>query len=207
MFNFNLDGTTKKVVMGALAGVAVAAIGFIVVYKDKENEQDIQNKIDEEIADRCADIDTQILDKEMTVDEGYDAKQKAMAEVKFKYDKKAQRKLKLLNGVVKVGLWANNHKEACSGIIALLGIATAAVSLVNGIRRFGVKNKIESRLTNIEKICDDRQWIYRKGYNDSFHTTVKCIKAALTDPQYEGIFEMRSADDVSLIKVKVAEAA
>lgn len=207
MFNFNLDGTTKKVVMGALAGVAVAAIGFIVVYKDKENEQDIQNKIDEEIADRCADIDTQILDKEMTVDEGYDAKQKAMAEVKFKYDKKAQRKLKLLNGVVKVGLWANNHKEACSGIIALLGIATAAVSLVNGIRSFGVKNKIESRLTNIEKICDDRQWIYRKGYNDSFHTTVKCIKAALTDPQYEGIFEMRSADDVSLIKVKVAEAA
>ena len=207
MFNFNLDGTTKKVVMGALAGVAVAAIGLIVVYKDKENEQEIQNKIDEEIADRCDEIDTRLLDNKMTSEEATDAKQKAMAEVKFKYDKKAQRKARLLNGVVKVGLWANNHKEACSGIIALLGMATAAVSLVNGIREFGKKSKIQKQLDRVEKICDDRQWVYKKGYNDSFHTTVKCIKAALTDPQYEGIFEMRSADDVSLIKVKVAEAA
>ena len=207
MFNFNLDGTAKKVVMGALAGVAVAAIGLIVVYKNKEDGQEIQNKIDEEVADRCAEIDVQILDKEMTVDEGYDAKRRAQEEVRLKYDKKAQRKARLLNGVVKVGLWANDHKDACSGIIALLGMATAAVSLVNGIREFGKKSKIQKQLDRVEKICDDRQWVYKKGYNDSFHTTVKCIKAALTDPQYEGIFEMRSADDVSLIKVKVAEAA
>lgn len=205
MFNFNLDN--RKVIFGALAGVAVAAIGLIVVYKDKNDEQEIQNKIDEEIADRCDEIDTKLLDGEMTVYEADDAKQKAQAEVKFKYDKKAQRKAKILNGVVKAGLWANDHKDACSGIIALLGMATAAVSLVNGVREFGKKSKILKQLDRIEKISDDREWVYKKGYNDSFHTTIKCIKAALTDPQYEGIFEMRSSDDVSLIKVKVAEAA
>ena len=205
MFNFNLDN--KKVIFGALAGVAVAAIGLIVVYKNKEDEHAIQNKIDEEIADRCDEIDTKLLDNEITAEEAIDAKQRARAEVNFKYDRKAQRKARLLNGVVNAGLWANDHKDACSGIIALLGMATAAVSLINGIREFGKKSKIQKQLDRVEKICDDRQWIYRKGYNDSFHKTIKCIKAALTDPQYEGIFEMRSADDVSLIKVKVAEAA
>lgn len=203
MFNFNLDN--RKVIFGALAGVAVAAIGLIVVYKDKNDEQEIQNKIDEEIADRCDEIDTKLLDGEMTVDEADDAKQKAQAEVKFKYDKKAQRKAKVLNGVVKAGLWANDHKDACSGVIVLLGMATAAVSLVNGVRELGKKSKILKQLDRIEHQSVDHA--YRAGYNDSFHTTIKCIKAALTDPQYEGIFEMRSSDDVSLIKVKVAEAA
>lgn len=207
MFNFNLDGTAKKVVMGALAGVAVAAIGLIVVYKDKKDEQEIQNKIDGEIADRCAEIDIQAIDGKMTVDEASDAKRRASEEVKFKYDKKLQRQLKLLNVVTKIGLWAEENKKVCAGLAALFGTATTVVGFVNGIRSFGMKNKIESRLANIEKICDDRQWVYRKGYNDSFHKTVSCIKAALTDPQYEGIFEMRSADDISLIKVKVAEAA
>ena len=205
MFNFNLDGTTKKVVMGALAGVAVAAIGLIVVYKNKEDEQAIQNKIDEEIADRCDEIDTKLLDNEMTAEEAIDAKQRARAEVNFKYDRKAQRKARLLNGVVNAGLWANDHKDACSGIIALLGMATAAVSLINGIREFGKKSKILKQLDRIEHQSIDHA--YRSGYNDSFYTTIKCIKAALTDPQYEGIFEMKSHDDTSLIKVKVAEAA
>ena len=205
MFNFNLDGTAKKVVMGALAVVAVAAIGLIVVYKDKENEQEIQNKIEEEIADRCDEIDTKLLNNEMTSEEATDAKQKAMAEVKFKYDKKAQRKAKLLNGIIKVGLWANDHKEACSGIIALLGMATAAVSLVNGIREFGKKSKILKQLDRIE--TQSIKHAYRAGYNDSFHTTIKCIKAALTDPQYDGIYEMVSSDNVTLLKVKVSEAA
>ena len=205
MFNFNLDN--RKVIFGALAGVAVAAIGLIVVYKDKNDEQEIQNKIDEEIADRCDEVEEKLLNNEMTVAEADDAKQRINEEVKFKYDKKAQRKAKILNGVVKAGLWANDHKEACSGIIALLGMATAAVSLVNGIREFGKKSKILKQLDRIEKISDDREWVYRKVYNDSFHTTIKCIKAALTDPQYEGIFEMRSSDNTSLLKVKVSEAA
>lgn len=207
MFNFNLDN--KKVIFGALAGVAVAAIGLIVVYKDTKakEEEKIQKKMDEEIVDRQTQNDMDLLDKKITKEEHDDIEQRINEEVKLKYDKKAQRKAKLLNGIVKVGLWANDNKSACVGITTLFGTATAIVAFVNGIREFGKKSKIQKQLDRIEKISDDREWVYKKGYNDSFDTTIKCIKAALTDPQYEGIFEMRSSDDVSLIKVKVAEAA
>lgn len=207
MFNFNLDN--KKVIFGALAGVAVAALGLIIVYKDTKakEEEKIQKKMDEEIVDRQTQNDMDLLDKKITKEEHDDIEQRINEEVKLKYDKKAQRKAKLLNGIVKVGLWANDNKSACVGITTLFGTATAIVAFVNGIREFGKKSKIQKQLDRIEKISDDREWVYKKGYNDSFDTTIKCIKAALTDPQYEGIFEMRSSDDVSLIKVKVAEAA
>lgn len=207
MFNFNLDN--KKVIFGALAGVAVAALGLIIVYKDTKakEEQETQKKIEEEVADRCAQNDMDLLDNKVTKAEHDDIEQRIHEEVKFKYDKKAQRRLRLLEKVTKVGLWANDNKEACVGITTLFGTATAIVAFVNGIREFGKKSKIQKQLDRIEKISDDREWVYKKGYNDSFDTTIKCIKAALTDPQYEGIFEMRSSDDVSLIKVKVAEAA
>lgn len=205
MFNFNLEN--KKVIFGALAGVAVAALGLIVVYKDKKEkeEQAIKNKMNDEIIDRCAQNDLDLLDKKITVEEHDDNEQRIREEVKFKYDKKAQRQLKLANGVLKVGLWANTHKDACTGIATILGVATAAVSLVNGIREFGKKSKIQKQLDRIETKSVDNA--YKSGYNDSFYTTIKCIKAALTDPQYKGIFDMRSADGVSLLKVKVSEAA
>ena len=203
MFNFNLDN--KKVIFGALAGVAVAAIGLIVVYKDAKakEEEEIQKKIDEEVVDRCSQNDMDLLDNKITKEEHDDIEQRINEEVKLKYDKKAQRKAKVLNGVVKVGLWANDNKNACVGITTLFGTATAIVAFVNGIREFGKKSKIQTQLDRIEKSMYNKGYSF--GYNDCLTETVVEIKEALADKE-NPIFEIwKSGKEV--LKVKVSEAA
>lgn len=203
MFNFNLDN--KKVIFGALAGVAVAAIGLIVVYKDTKakEEEKIQKKMDEEIVDRQTQNDMDLLDKKITKEEHDDIEQRINEEVKLKYDKKAQRKAKLLNGIVKVGLWANDNKEACVGITTLFGTATAIVAFVNGIREFGKKSKIQKQLDRIEKSMYDKGYSF--GYNDCLTTTMIEINEALADKE-NPVFEIWKTGK-AVLKVKVAEAA
>lgn len=203
MFNFNLDN--KKVIFGALAGVAVAAIGLIVVYKDTKakEEEKIQKKMDEEIVDRQTQNDMDLLDKKITKEEHDDIEQRINEEVKLKYDKKAQRKAKLLNGVVKVGLWANDNKDACVGITTLFGTATAIVAFVNGIREFGKKSKIQKQLDRIEKSTYNKGYSF--GYNDCLTTTMIEMNEALADKE-NPVFEIWK-DSKAVLKVKVAEAA
>lgn len=203
MFNFNLDN--KKVIFGALAGVAVAAIGLIVVYKDTKakEEEKIQKKMDEEIVDRQTQNDMDLLDKKITKEEHDDIEQRINEEVKLKYDKKAQRKAKLLNGVVKVGLWANDNKSACVGITTLFGTATAIVAFVNGIREFGKKSKIQKQLDRIEKSMYNKGYSF--GYNDCLTTTMIEMNEALADKE-NPVFEIWK-DSKAVLKVKVAEAA
>lgn len=203
MFNFNLDN--KKVIFGALAGVAVAAIGLIVVYKDTKakEEEKIQKKMDEEIVDRQTQNDMDLLDKKITKEEHDDIEQRINEEVKLKYDKKAQRKAKLLNGVVKVGLWANDNKNACVGITTLFGTATAIVAFVNGIREFGKKSKIQKQLDRIEKSMYNKGYSF--GYNDCLTTTMIEMNEALADKE-NPVFEIWK-DSKAVLKVKVAEAA
>lgn len=203
MFNFNLDN--KKVIFGALAGVAVAAIGLIVVYKDTKakEEEKIQKKMDEEIVDRQTQNDMDLLDKKITKEEHDDIEQRINEEVKLKYDKKAQRKAKLLNGVVKVGLWANDNKDACVGITTLFGTATAIVAFVNGIREFGKKSKIQKQLDRIEKSMYNKGYSF--GYNDCLTTTMIEMNEALADKE-NPVFEIWK-DSKAVLKVKVAEAA
>lgn len=203
MFNFNLDN--KKVIFGALAGVAVAAIGLIVVYKDTKakEEEKIQKKMDEEVADRCAQNDMDLLDNKVTKEEHDDIEQRINEEVKFKYDKKAQRHLRLLEKVTKVGLWANDHKEACVGITTLFGTATAIVAFVNGIREFGKKSKIQKQLDRIEKSMYNKGYSF--GYNDCLTETMVEINEALADKE-NPVFEIWKTGK-AVLKVKVAEAA
>lgn len=203
MFNFNLDN--KKVIFGALAGVAVAAIGLIVVYKDTKakEEEKIQKKMDEEIVDRQTQNDMDLLDKKITKEEHDDIEQRINEEVRLKYDKKAQRKAKLLNGVVKVGLWANDNKSACVGITTLFGTATAIVAFVNGIREFGKKSKIQKQLDRIEKSMYNKGYSF--GYNDCLTTTMIEMNEALADKE-NPVFEIWK-DSKAVLKVKVAEAA
>lgn len=203
MFNFNLDN--KKVIFGALAGVAVAAIGLIVVYKDTKakEEEKIQKKMDEEIVDRQTQNDMDLLDKKITKEEHDDIEQRINEEVKLKYDKKAQRKAKLLNGIVKVGLWANDNKSACVGITTLFGTATAIVAFVNGIREFGKKSKIQKQLDRIEKSMYNKGYSF--GYNDCLTETVVEINEALADKE-NPVFEIWKTGK-AVLKVKVAEAA
>ena len=203
MFNFNLDN--KKVIFGALAGVAVAAIGLIVVYKDTKakEEEKIQKKMDEEIVDRQTQNDMDLLDKKITKEEHDDIEQRINEEVKLKYDKKAQRKAKLLNGVVKVGLWANDNKNVCVGITTLFGTATAIVAFVNGIREFGKKSKIQKQLDRIEKSMYNKGYSF--GYNDCLTTTMIEMNEALADKE-NPVFEIWK-DSKAVLKVKVAEAA
>lgn len=203
MFNFNLDN--KKVIFGALAGVAVAAIGLIVVYKDTKakEEEKIQKKMDEEIADRQTQNDMDLLDKKITKEEHDDIEQRINEEVKLKYDKKAQRKAKLLNGVVKVGLWANENKDTCVGITTLFGTATAIVAFVNGIREFGKKSKIQKQLDRIEKSMYNKGYSF--GYNDCLTTTMIEMNEALADKE-NPVFEIWK-DSKAVLKVKVTEAA
>ncbi len=203
MFNFNLDN--KKVIFGALAGVAVAAIGLIVVYKDTKakEEEKIQKKMDEEIVDRQTQNDMDLLDKKITKEEHDDIEQRINEEVKLKYDKKAQRKAKLLNGVVKVGLWANDNKSACVGITTLFGTATAIVAFVNGVREFGKKSKIQKQLDRIEKSMYNKGYSF--GYNDCLTTTMIEMNETLADKE-NPVFEIWK-DSKAVLKVKVAEAA
>lgn len=203
MFNFNLDN--KKVIFGALAGVAVAALGLIIVYKDTKakEEQETQKKIEEEVADRCAQNDMDLLDNKVTKAEHDDIEQRIHEEVKFKYDKKAQRRLRLLEKVTKVGLWANDNKEACVGITTLFGTATAIVAFVNGIREFGKKSKIQKQLDRIEKSMYDKGYSF--GYNDCLTTTMIEINEALADKE-NPVFEIWKTGK-AVLKVKVAEAA
>lgn len=203
MFNFNLDN--KKVIFGALAGVAVAAIGLIVVYKDvkAKEEEKIQKKMDEEITDRQAQNDMDLLDKKITKEEHDDIEQRINEEVKLKYDKKAQRKAKLLNGVVKVGLWANENKATCVGFTTLFGTATAVVAFVNGIREFGKKSKIQKQLDRIEKSMYNKGYSF--GYNDCLTETVCEINEALADKE-NPVFEIWKTGK-AVLKVKVSEAA
>lgn len=204
MFNFNLDN--KKVIFGALAGVAVAAIGLIVVYKDTKakEEEKIQKKMDEEIVDRQTQNDMDLLDKKITKEEHDDIEQRINEEVKLKYDKKAQRKAKLLNGIVKVGLWANDNKSACVGITTLFGTATAIVAFVNGIREFGKKSKIEKQLTNIEK----NVWMkaYNYGHDDSLNETLGCLRNALMDKE-NPVFTIRNHVGDVMFQVRLSEVA
>lgn len=204
MFNFNLDN--KKVIFGALAGVAVAALGLIIVYKDTKakEEQETQNKIEEEIADRCAQNDLDLLDNKVTKEEHDDIEQRINEEVKFKYDKKAQRRLRLLEKVTKVGLWANTHKEACVGITTLFGTATAIVAFVNGIREFGKKSKIEKQLANIEK----NVWMkaYNYGHDDSLNETLGCLRNALMDKE-NPVFTIRNHVGDVMFQARLSEVA
>lgn len=203
MFNFNLDN--KKVIFGALAGVAVAALGLIIVYKDTKakEEQETQKKIEEEVADRCAQNDMDLLENKVTKAEHDDIEQRIHEEVKFKYDKKAQRQLRLLEKVTKVGLWANAHKEACVGITTLFGTATAIVAFVNGIREFGKKSKIQKQLDRIEKSMYNKGYSF--GYNDCLTETMVEINEALADKE-NPVFEIWKTGK-AVLKVKVAEAA
>lgn len=203
MFNFNLDN--KKVIFGALAGVAVAALGLIIVYKDTKakEEQETQKKIEEEVADRCAQNDMDLLENKVTKAEHDDIEQRIHEEVKFKYDKKAQRQLRLLEKVTKVGLWANDHKEACVGITTLFGTATAIVAFVNGIREFGKKSKIQKQLDRIEKSMYNKGYSF--GYNDCLTETMVEINEALADKE-NPVFEIWKTGK-AVLKVKVAEAA
>lgn len=203
MFNFNLDN--KKVIFGALAGVAVAALGLIIVYKDTKakEEQEAQNKMDEEITDRCAQNDLDLLDSKITKEEHDDIEQRIHEEVKFKYDKKAQRRLRLLEKVTKIGLWANDHKEACVGMTTLFGTATAIVAFVNGIREFGKKSKIQKQLDRIEKTMYNKGYSF--GYNDCLTETMVEINEALADKE-NPVFEIWKTGK-AVLKVKVAEAA
>ena len=204
MFNFNLDN--KKVIFGALAGVAVAALGLIIVYKDTKakEERETQNKIEEEIADRCAQNDQDLLDNKVTKEEHDDIEQRINEEVKFKYDKKAQRRLRLLEKVTKVGLWANDHKEACTGIATLFGTATAIVAFVNGIREFGKKSKIEKQLANIEK----NVWMkaYNYGHDDSLNETLGCLRNALMDKE-NPVFTIRNHVGDVMFQARLSEVA
>lgn len=98
--------------------------------------------------------------------------------------------------------WVQDHEREFKGFCTVVGAAGAVVSLVNGVRQFGVKNKI---LKNLEDLNKTKDYMYKWGWNESLHETEKLIRAALADKD-KPFYEIADSTGDVLLKVRVEAA-
>lgn len=98
--------------------------------------------------------------------------------------------------------WVNDHEKEFKGFCTALAAASAMISLVNGIRQFGMKNKI---LKNLEDLNKTKEYMYKWGYNEALRETEKHLRDAIADKN-NPIFEILDSDESTLLKVKVEAA-
>ncbi len=98
--------------------------------------------------------------------------------------------------------WVTDHEKEFKGFCTVLGAAGAVVSLVNGIRQFGVKNKI---LKNLEELNKMKDTMYKVGYNESLAVTEQCLRDALADKDHP-FFDILDKNGNLKLQVKVEAA-
>lgn len=114
-------------------------------------------------------------------------------------DTKEELKEKAVEKAVEVVNWVNTHKEQVEGFVTILGVLSSIVGLANGIKQFGMKNKINKRLDILEK--ETKREMFWRGWNASLDETRKQISDAINDPK-DNVFEILDYNGLSLLKVK-----
>lgn len=93
--------------------------------------------------------------------------------------------------------WVTDHEKEFKGFCTLLGAAAAVISVVNGIRQFGMKNKIYKELNSIKTS------MFNYGYNECLRVTERTLRETLEDKE-NPVFEIWDRDDNPILKVKLS---
>lgn len=93
--------------------------------------------------------------------------------------------------------WVTDHEKEFKGFCTLLGTAAAVISVANGIRQFGMKNKIYKELNSI------RLSMFNYGYNECLRETERTLRETLADKE-NPIFEIWDKNDIPTLKVKLS---
>lgn len=202
---FNFDDKTKKV-LKKVAGIGMIALGAFIVYKGVENTErkETQAKIDKEIQEKKEALNRELNDNTITAEEFTEELHKAIDETYLKYDKRVQFRVKMVNAIIKAGLWANDHEKALKGITTALGVVAGALAIANGVHDLKKKSKLEKQITNIENLVWNKAYSY--GHDDCLNETQAELYRAMMDKN-DPIFHIYNHKNVEMFKCKISEAA
>lgn len=125
-------------------------------------------------------------------------------DIQTKEEKIEELKVKAVNRIAGGLKWVNEHQDQVQGFVTIITAASAMIGLANGIKQFGMKNRIDKKLDTIGK-ASAKVW-YETGWNTCLTETRKQISDAINDPN-DHVFEILDYNGLSLLKVNCSEVA